>query len=1144
MATAAPTGTTKDEVLSRIEELKSLARQLVILTDYRNSQIRRYEDNLVAINEDIAKIQKKLALIPNLEEIQVKDDLASLRHNVDAKMNDASKFYAKLAEQSDSITDFNEVFDLFAELSWQVSTFNEYYDSYEHITTRAEGETDADRKAQLLEDSKTYRSELDKSNNAINEDYARLIEFPVTKQVYEDYAQEDITTLLKEEEKDDGKIQKPTALANSRENVDRAKMLVYIEDYLSAARSGEPVTVPKFIRLSEYYDPETDTIRADKFPEFFKSLTGVDIALYDQENEFKAGLLRQEITKRGIRELNQKEKDQLRKELGQKPEAEQEENERSILSYMSLKEEEEYDALDNRGKIKAKAKKLLSTADRLSDPYLGDEVTQQRAKQVHEAFTKIGSKKLSGIVDLTKLPEKGNLRVDFLGIIRDHVSDQVLLYHDDIKKEISNAITEKVNQSRVGRAVRSNTYRARTFVSLRSTDLNRLKRKAKEKKDSLLKFLIKKLIKDGIGKVVDLTKTVFKIAKQTQIAGRVGSWFSGSSIGQRLQAAGTATLNLAKTIIKLPAEFKDGLLMKYNKVYTVVDGKLLQPVIKPIIRAGMDLGYTGKTILKKAPYGLIYGGGSAALALALGVPTTALLPFFLTGGALGVGLEVADSIMNTPTTRTLTRPLYWLQKQGSALYRDPISGGFSNTIINSKPELAKQLATTGNAFGSRFGNIFSSVKTGMSAAMIAAIVSTFLGINPFIAAGATFATVTSAKLFLRTTTGQKYATQLLEGNYGKVMSKFGNLPLNRLLFQIQNTAIVNRLIQDLIDNFRQNPRTALSNFHKDNFSFSENPGFMSAFQTFNNYIGLLGFTSGLSFLNRFFFGNLLAKFLPVGMEQFAGMTLREVFRNTASMSLYSKLMIGARIGLIPGLISAAGSVTALAIAALLGIPITGLFATIGATIGGVIGFGVGAFLASTVVGAPLIYITSGIGTFLGTWIGSLFDKVSENAIGSLFSLVGSIGALFTLIDLAYNGKSLRKIAMLSISLALTMPTITGIMELSSQTQSENDPTTPVPTATALRDQGDVQFIGRVKVINKTDERIPFAQLDTLSNTLQAISQSEQIFLVISNNQQTSAYVNDQYLVVTLSPKDGKLEEQLKEALNDVNITTEKISQSN
>jgi hypothetical protein len=1146
MATG-PTSTTKETVLARIEELKSQARQLVVLTDYRNSQIKRYEQDLAEINDDIAKIQKKLDMIPNAIVFKEdKENLESLRRNIDSKMNDGSKFYAKLAELSDSIGNFEEIFDIFAELSWQVSTFNEYYDSYIHVIQRAENEPDPDRKAQLIEDSQTYRTELDKTNSATNEAYGNLIDFPATRVIYEEYAKEDVTTLVSLEEKEDGKIQKATALANSRENVDRAKMLIYIDDYLKTAESGQPVTAPKFTRLSEYYDPETGDVPAEKFPAFFKSLTGVDISLYEQENELKAGLLRQEITKRGIKDLNQKEKDQLRKELGQKPEEEQEEGERSILSYMSLKEEEEYDALDKKQKVKATAKKLLSKADRLTDPHLGDEVTQQRAVQVHDAFTKLGSGKLNGILDLTRLPEKENLRVDFLGIVRDHVSDQVMLYHGDVKKQLSDAISDRVDKSRVGRAVKTKKYQVSTFITDKSTVVKKYKKKAKDKGDGLLKFLIKKLLKESIEKVVDVTKNVIKIAKKTQLAGRVGGWFNSSSIGQKIQAAGTATLKLAKAVIKLPAEFKDGLLMRYNKVYSVVDGKILQPVIKPIVRLGMDMGYVGKTILKKAPYGLIYGGGSAALALALGVPTAALLPVFIGGGALGVGLEVVDSIMNTPTTRTLIRPLRWLQEQGSALYKDPISGRFSNEIIKNNPSLAERLSSTGNALGTRFGNIFSSVKTGLSAAMIAAVVASVLGINPFIAAGATFVTVASAKLFMRTTTGQRYATQLADGNFGKIASKFGNLPFMRILYQVQNTAIVNRLVQDLVENFKQNPRTALSSFRKDNFSFSETSGFMSAFQTFNNYIGLLGYTSGLSFINRFFFSSLLTKFLPVGMEQFAGMGLREILRNAGGMGLFSKLMVGARIAFLPGIVAAAGSITALAIAAALGIPITGLFATIGATVGGILGFGVGALFAGSTFGAaaPLIFVTSGIGTLLGTWIGSLFDKVAENTIGTLFGIVGSIGALFTLIDLAYNGKSLRKMATLSISLALTMPTIGGIIEKASQGQSQADPTIPSPTATALRDQTDIQYIGKVKVINKTYEKIAFNQLDTLSNTLQAISQSEQIFLVISNSQLPSAYVNNQYLVVTLSSKDGRLEEQLKEALSEVNISTDKLSQSN
>lgn len=1141
------TSTKKELVQAKIEQLQSQAMQIVALTDYRNSQIRRYEQELAEINEDILKIQKKLELIP--DGLTIKDDkenIAYLRHNIDSKMNDASKFYARLAEQKDSIPDFDNVFDIFTELSWQVSTFNEYYDSYIHITDRAARETDASRKEKLMNDRENYHSELVKANNAVNAAYANLIGFTITKDIYEEYAKEDIDTLVDEEEKNNGKIQKATALANSRENVDRAKMLIYVDDYLNAAKSGQPITAPKFIRLSEYYDPETGTISSEKFPEFFKSLTGVDISIYEQENDIKEGLLRQAISKRGIRELNQKERDQLKKELGGKPEEEQEENEKSILSYMSLKEEEEYEALDEKQKVKSKVKKLISKADRITDPYLGDEITQKRGEQVHNALTKIGSGKLNGIIDLTRLPEKENLRVDFLGIIRDHASEQIHTYHGDLKKQISDAVSERADKSRIGRAVKTKRYQVRTLITDKSTTLKKYKRKSKEKGEGILKFLLKTLIKQGIDKVIDIGKAGYKIAKNTQVAGKIGGWFSSSSIGQRLQAAGTSTLNLAKAVIKLPAEFKDGLLMRYDKLYSIVDGKVLTPVIKPLVRFGMDVGYVGKTALKKAPFGLIYGGGSATLAFALGVPSGALLPFFLTGGALGVGLEVADSIMNTPTTRTLIRPLNWLQSQGSALYKDPISGGFSNDIIKNNPEIAKRLALTGNANGTRFGNIFSSVKTGMSAAMIAAMVASLIGINPFIAAGATLATVTTAKFLLRTTAGQKFATQLLEGNYGKFLSRFGNLPFNRLLFQIQNTAIVNRLVQDLIDNFRQSPGTAISDFRKDNFSFGENAGFLSAFQTFNNYIGLLGYTSGLSFLNRFFFSNFLAKFLPVGMEQFAGMGLREILRNAGGMNLFSKLMLGAKVAALPGIVAAAGSITALAIAAALGIPITGLFATIGATVGGIIGFGVGAVFAGSTFGtaAPLIFVTSGLGTLIGTWVGSLFDKVTENAIGSLFSIIGGIGALFTVIDLAYNGRSLRKIAMLSISLALTMPTIGGIMETASQSQSEADPTTPVPTVAALKEQGDVQYIGRVKVVNKTATKFSFDQLDSLSNTLQARSTSQQIFLVITDTQTPSAHINNQYLIVTLSSSDGRLEDQLVEALRGINLATNTISQSN
>lgn len=1138
----------KEKTSLRVEELRRLSRHISVLIDYDNSQIRRYEEELVALDEDIEKLRKRLNFLQQQSESVPLDlSLEKIKKDVEGKMDDAGKFYGKLAEKSDEIENFEELFDLYAEFLMQGSTFNEYYDSYMHVTKKAEEEDDPERKQNLLNDREIYQKEIRNTHSKLVVDYEEFINFPPIWSLYQEHAEDEVETLLKdEEEKENGKVKEPVPLANSRENIDRAKMFIYIQDYLDASRKGENIVAPNFTRLKEYYDPETGEIPSSKFPDFFKSLTGIDISIYDVENERKEALLRQKLMKRGIRELNMKERDQLKKELGEKPEEGQIVEEKSVLDYISLREEEEEEGLDTKGKLRRKVKKATSKIDRITDPYLGDDMTQRRAEEVHDSLTKIKSGRiLDGVIDLTRLPQKENLRVDFTGIVKDHLSDHIQVYYGDVKKKAKESIDKTIDKTRIGRAAKTKHYQVKTFINDKSTLLKGKRRKAREKGESLIKFLVKHLLKQGLEKAFQVTRTVYKLAKNTQIAGKIGGWFSSSSVGQKLQAAGTSTLKLVKAIAKMPGELKDGLLMRYDKVYKVIDGKILTPVIKPLIKLGLDVGYVGKTVLRKAPFGLVYGGGSAALALALGVPGGSLMPFFLGGGAVGVGMEVVDSIMNTPTTRALSRPLFWLQKQGSALYRDPITKAFSNEIIKNNADIAKQLSINGNAFGSKLGNIFSSIKTGMSAAMVAALVASVFGINPFVAAGVTFATVSSAKFLLRTVRGQSFAGKLLQGNYGKALSRFAKLPFNRILFQIQNTSIVSNLVQDLIDNFKANPRTAIRNFKRDNFSFADNPGLLSKLQILNNYIGLLGYSSGLSFLNRLFFGNLLAKMLPAGLEQFAGMGLREVLRNATGMGLFQKLLLGVRVAALPGIISAAGSITGLALAAALGIPISGLFATIGATIGGVIGFGVGALIAGSSFGTllPVVFITSGIGTFIGTWIGSLFDKVAEDTLGGLFNIVSGIGALFTLIDLAYSGKSLRKMVMLSISLSFTMPGIMGIIEKSSQAQAEADPTTPVPTtAVTLNYQEGVQYIGRVKVINKSEEKISFERLNNMVKPLEKLSM-ERIYLVIDKNQTTASFINNNYLVITLSSERTSLEEELNGLITNINSSDNKVSQS-
>lgn len=1047
-------------------------------------------------------------------------DLTERWRNITRKMDDANTYNWYLFRNADGSTILtqglkDEFKRLIGDLTRNYNELSKKIKQYENLSQKFASENDVKIKQALKEELEILQDEFITLENNFNEIYLELINYEQTRNIYDLYAQNDIEKKL-EQLNVENTSQKE--LSNSRENVDRAKLLIYIEDYLRAYKEGKDITVAEFSSLKKYYK-KNGSISNKNFPQFFKELTGIEFSVFNQENSIKIDKVRQILSKKQIQTLTDKEKLALKVELTEEDLGKDEEK-KPLLSYLSLNEQEEE---LKTGKLKSKAKKLKADLAYGFDPYLNkNPLYQKRAKEIHEAvYVKMLEKGqiFSGLSDLGRLTEVESLRSDIPEMIKEYARNKVAETKSAVKQKVKAQIDERI----LGEGINSKGLRITTSIVDKARFLRRKKRKAKGLGKTLTKFIIKRIFDELVGKVVDTVKSAVDLVKNTTAASRMSNYFRGSSFGQSLQKFGTATLDTSKAVAKMPGEFVRGLLDK---------GDLAVKAIKAnrFVIGLMDAGHIAKTAIGKAPRGLLYGAGVSSIALSLGIPVTGLLPFAVGGGLLGIGIETIDDLMHTPTFRPTSGLLRWIQSKGSALYRNPITGGFSNEIIQNNATIAENLKKAGNAFGGTGARLFSAVKTGLSGAMLAATIATLLGINPVVAGAATFGLLTAGKFALRTATGRSIMNGLVNNTYGHLLSRLAILPLQRMMFMVGTTQIMSNLVEDLVKTVKSGG--SINDYYNRNFSLKDK-SVIDKFLIINNYLGMYGYFTNYAFLTRLTFGKMMQYIIRggevasvFGSSEYTGFfsILKAGWNGLTSITsltqLLSKIGMVIRGSFLPTFVLAGSTLVGLGIATLLGINIGGIGATVGALAGGLIGMGIGAFLTVGTAGllSPLVVIGNLIGTTVGAWIGSLFDNSVDKIARNLFAVIGGISFIFTLIDM-FNSKSmnLRKITMASLSFALTLPALSGVLERGSVQQSQANSTLPTPTINSAYYKENSN--NKIHVINNSGYPIKTSDINKLTNQMYSRTPeytSMEKYIILVKNEKSSIMLNDNTLIINLS----------------------------
>lgn len=1111
---------------ARQTELENIARFLDLLR-------KHYEQELAEIDAEIELLKRHIKYLNQKALADLTQGYAIDPEKkwklISRKYKDARKFYNQIISKAGSgeVTIVPETLEKITQLYQTLvenynllnSILNKQYGSYKQLLEQFQKTTDQNERAKLKDKLEEEEKTLISAETKFDYSYNQLIIFePLAKQ-YKEFAKKEIKEKLKKDNVDLKDV-KGAKLANSKERLDRVKFLVYVDKYKQYYLEGKPVPAPFFHGFESFYNKD-GTIDPDKFPEFFKKLTGFDFEYFDLENNVQAEELRQMLAQQEIDQLEGHELRQLKIDFVEDDLYSQEEKD-PLIAYISEKETKEKEAADTPKKKLARYKKTAADeARRATDPYLSKNPSvQERAKMTHKIIYEdfLGRGDIKSLVRLTELPDLESMRPNIGELLKEYAKERF----SQAKDAAINKVVEKIDEHEIGAKVRLGGKKVITSVVDKSRFIQKHRRRAKKQGLSLLMYIIKKMLEKTVGKVVDVAKTGLRAIRNSKTVVNTINSIKGTPFAQGLQRFSTATLKSVGDLIT-----------KGRLVYRNV-------LKNPIVVGAMDAGYVAKTALKKVPKGLVYGAGVSSIALSLGVSSGALLPIFVGSSLLGVGLETVADIMNSPTKRMLSRPLRWLQSHGSAIYKDPVSKGFSGDLVKNSQRALDGKSV--NVFGTTGGRIFGAAKSGLSAAMLAATIAGLLGINPLLAAGIAFGTVASAKFIAQTVAGGEIGKRLTSGG----LSKLGMLPMNRIMGHVFNANIVGNLIQELHEWLKSG--RSLGDFFKENFTFGKDKNLFEKFNNLNNYFATIGFFGSYSYLVRYIFGTMLFSRLtsmglisaigPARFTSFFGASGAGFFSLIPKEGLLRALALSIRGALAPTLIFAISSIAGLGLASILGIPIGGIGATIGATVGGLIGTGIGLILGAGAASIPLAAALNLVGTTIGAWIGSFFDKAVDTALKGMFGIISGISFLFSLIDIL-NNKSLnpRKLAMASVSLALTLPALTAIIDKASVSQIQADPTSPTPTAVAYN--RIIEESATLEIINKTDYALNQSEINKLTSLIRSellLASGLDTYLIFSDSEQSSAFVDEGTVMLTVSVQEYNPVQKVATLISDLNLT--------
>lgn len=1129
----------KSEEQQKIDEARAIfnARKTEIENNVRYLKMlgKSYEQEITEIEAEIEQLKRHIKFL-NEQALTDKTPFSALDTDkkwkkINKKYIDARKFYISITTKINSVeieVDTGiivEIDKLYKELTdsyyYLNRILNNDYDNYKQLLKAYESETRVNQKEKLKDKLEKKGRIIISAETVFNNRYQGLITFKPLEKEYKDFTKKRLKEKFQEEEPENIKRKH---IVNSKERIDRVKLIIYINKYKQNYLEGKPIPAPPFHGLESYYN-KNGTIDPDKFPEFFKEITGVDFENFDLENDIQTEELRQMLAQNEINQLEGHELKQLKIDFEEENPYDQDEK-NPLITYISNKEEEEKkEANTTKKKLSRYKKSVVDEVKRSTDPYLSKNPTvQKRAEMMHSIVYEdlLGKGDVRGLIRLTELPDLESMRPDIIPIFKEYVKAKF----NEVTSTVSNKVIERIDKHEIGAKVRTKGKKVAVSVIDKSRFVQKHRKQAKKQGLGLIMYIIKKIVERTVGRVVETVKTGYRVVRNSRTVVNTIESIKGTPLAQGIQKFSTAVSTPIKELIT-----------KGRLVYSNV-------LKNPIVVGAMDAGYVAKTALKNAPKGLLYGAGVSSIALSVGIPIGSIIPVFVGGSLLGVGLGTVNDIMNSPTKRVLSRPLRWLQGHGSALYKDPISKNFSPDLIKNSPRA--QAGQTVNVMGTRAGRLFGAATSGLSAAMLAATLAGLIGINPLLAAGIAFGTVSTVKFISQTVAGKKIAEHFINGTG---LSKLGMLPLNRLLGHIFNTKIVTNLLQELISSMRAG--RGFGDFFQKNFTFGSNEsltGKLNNFNILNNYLATIGYFGSYSYIIRTLFGSMLtARITGMGIPGLLGPSsqnsflniARGIFSATRNTGFLRAFALGIRGAFAPTLVLTASSIISLGIASLLGIAIGGIGATVGSIVGGLIGTGIGLALGAGIWSLPLAAGLNAVGTILGAWIGSFFDKAVDNAIKGLFGIISAIGFMFSLLDILQNKKlSLNRLAMLSISLSLTLPALGAMVEKASESQVQADPTKPTPT-TVVSSYNDTHVNSSLSVSNRTDYKLNENEVNKLASLIKSeliIASGINTHLIFSDSSESSAFIEDNTVTLMLSVREQNPLEKTSLLISNLGLT--------
>lgn len=1130
----------KSEEQQKIDEARAIhnARKTEIENNvsYLKMLGKSYEQEITEIEAEIERLKEYIKFL-NKQALADTTPLSNLDTDkkwkkINKKYIDARKFYISITTKiyskeievdTEIIVEIDKLYKELTDSYYYLNRIlNNDYDNYKQLLKTYESETRANQKEKLKDKLEKKGRIIISAETVFNNRYQGLITFKPLEKEYKDFTRKELKEKFQEEEP--GNI-KRKHIVNSKERIDRVKLILYINKYKQSYLEGKPIPAPPFHGLESYYN-KNGTIDPDKFPKFFKELTGVDFEHFDLENDIQTEELRQMLAQDEIDQLKGHELRQLKIDFVEENPYDQEEK-NPLITYISDKEKEEKkEANTTKKKLSRYKKSVVDEVKRSTDPYLSKNPTvQKRAEMMHSIVYEdlLGKGNIRSLIRLTELPDLESMRPDIIPIFKEYAKEKF----NEVTSIISNKVVEKIDKYEIGAKIRTKGKKVAISVIDKSKFVQKHRKQAKKQGLGLIMYIIKKIIERTVGRVVETVKTGYRVVRNSRTVVNTIESIKGTPLARGIQKFATAVSTPIKELVT-----------KGRLVYSNV-------LKNPIVVGAMDAGYVAKTALKNAPKGLLYGAGVSSIALSVGVPIGSIIPVFVGGSLLGIGLGTVNDIMNSPTKRVLSGPLRWLQGQGSALYKDPVSKNFSPDLIKNSP--GAQAGKTVNVMGTRAGRLFGAATSGLSAAMLAATLAGLVGINPLLAAGIAFGTVSTAKFIAQTVAGRKIAEHFINGTG---LSKLGMLPLNRLLGHIFNTKIVTNLLQELISSMRAG--RGFGDFFQKNFAFGSNEslaGKLNNFNILNNYLATIGYFGSYSYIIRTLFGSMLtARVTGMGISGLLGPSSQNSFLNIArgiynarvgSTGILRALALGIRGAFAPTLILTASTIISLGIASFLGIAIGGIGATVGSVVGGLIGTGIGLALGVGVWSLPLAAGLNAVGTILGAWIGSFFDKTVDNLTKGLFGFISAIGFMFSLIDILQNKKlSLNRLAMLSLSLSLSLPALTAMIEKGSESQVQADPTKPTPT-TVVSSYNDTHISSSLSVSNRTDYKLNENEVNKLASLIKSeliIASGINTHLIFSDSSESSAFIEDNTVTLILSVREQNPLEKTSILISNLGLT--------